>query len=98
MTPFQLIPHYIRTELGFQITDEEFFKFESVFPEITFNTSQYMIGYLCHGKLVAYQSISDSGASLEYTKEFYNRFQSLILSLCQMTITAKMNKQIAILE
>lgn len=83
----KLIPNFINSELGFTITDEEFKKYERVFPIIEVIPSTHNVEYTCNGESIAYETISSG--SIIYTPAFFNRFGSLITSLCELSIRDK---------
>lgn len=84
----KLIPNFIRTELNFNITDEEFKKYESVFPIIEVITSTHNIEYVCNGESIAYEPISSEG--IIYNPAFFERFSALITGLCEIQIKYKL--------
>ena len=85
-----LIPNFIRSELGFNITDEEFKKYESVFPIIEMILSTHNIEYVCNDESIAYEQISSGG--INYTPAFFRRFGALITGLCEIRIKHKLIK------
>lgn len=86
----KLIPNFIRTELGFNITDEEFKKYENVFPIIDVITSTHNIEYVCNGESIAYEPISSG--EIIYTPAFFKRFSALLTSLCEIRIKHTLTK------
>lgn len=87
-----IVVNFINTKLGYNITDADFAKFESVFPPIEVVVSAYVIEYKCHGEQIAYMPISTKEVEVTYEYPFYQRFGSLIKSLCEILIQAKINK------